>query len=146
VISAVVWINFAATLYLLGLIWCIQIVHYPLMNRVDSDRFREFHGQHGLRITLVVVAPMLVELASAAALAVWVPEGVESVLPVVGLILVVVIWISTFAIQVPLHRRLAHGFDSVAHRRLVNSNWLRTVAWSLRAVVVFVIAVQFSAV
>ena len=143
-ISAVVWINFASTLYLLGLIWCIQIVHYPLMNQVDSDRFREFHHRHGLRISLVVVAPMLVELASAAALAVRVPKGVNSALPVIGLVLVAVIWISTFAVQVPLHRRLALGFDSVAHRRLVNSNWLRTAAWSLRAVVVLMIAIQFS--
>jgi hypothetical protein len=141
-ISAAVWINLGSTLYLLGLIWCIQVVHYPLMNRVDSDRFCEFHRQHGLRITLVVVAPMLVELASAAVLAVWVPKGVDSVLPAIGLVLVVVIWISTFAIQVPLHRRLACGFDTIAHRRLVNSNWLRTAAWSLRAVVVLVIAVQ----
>jgi hypothetical protein len=145
VISIVVWINLGSTLYLLGLIWCIQIVHYPLMNHVGSDRFREFHRRHGLRVTLVVVAPMLVEMASAVALAVWVPKGVEPWLPMIGLILVVVIWISTFVIQVPVHRHLALGFDSIAHRRLVNSNWLRTAAWSLRAVVVFVIAVQFSA-
>lgn len=143
--SMMVWINLASTLYLLGLIWCIQIVHYPLMNHVGSDRFREFHRQHGIRISFVVVAPMLVELVSAAALAVWVPKGVEPELPVIGLALVVVIWLSTFAIQVPAHRRLALGFDSMAHRRLVTSNWLRTAGWSLRAVVALAIAVQFSA-
>lgn len=143
--SAMVWINLGSTLYLLGLIWCIQVVHYPLMNRVGPDEFREFHHQHGLRISLVVVVPMLVELASSAALAVWVPEGVDPVLPVIGLVLVVAIWISTFAAQVPAHRRLAQGFDTFAHRRLVTSNWLRTAAWSLRAVVVLVIAVRFSA-
>jgi len=143
--SAVVWINLASTLYLLGLIWCIQIVHYPLMNRVGSDRFQEFHRQHGLRISFVVIAPMLVELVSAAALAMWVPIGVEPELPAIGLVLVIVIWLSTFAIQVPIHRRLALGFDPAAHRRLVSANWLRTAAWSLRAVVALVIAVQSSA-
>ena len=103
-------------------VWCIQIVHYPLMNHVRSDRFRAFHRQHGLRITFVVVAPMLVELVSAAALAAWVPNGVEPELPVIGLVLVAVIWLSTSAVQVPLHRRLALGFDSMAHWRLVTSN------------------------
>jgi len=142
--STMVWTNVASSLYLLGLIWCIQIVHYPLMNQVGSDRFHEFHRQHGLRTSFVVVAPMLVELVSAAALAVWVPKGVEPELTVIGLVLVVVIWLSTFAIQVPVHRRLAFGFDSVAHRRLVTSNWLRTAAWSLRAVVALAIAIQFS--
>lgn len=144
-ISMVVWINLGSTLYLLGLIWCIQVVHYPLMNRVSPDGFQEFHHQHGLRVSFVVLVPMLVELVSAAALAVWVPTGVGPMLPAIGLVLVVAIWISTFAIQVPAHRRLAQGFDSMAHRRLVNSNWLRTAAWSLRAVVVLVIAVQSSA-
>lgn len=143
--STVVWINLASTLYLLGLIWCIQIVHYPLMNRVGGDRFEEFHRLHGLRISFVVVAPMLVELASAVALAVWVPIGVEPELPAIGLFLVVVIWLSTFAIQVPIHRRLALGFDPAAHRRLVDTNWLRTAAWSIRAGVTIAIAVQFAA-
>ncbi len=143
--SAMVWINLASTFYLLGLIWCIQIVHYPLMSHVGSDRFRAFHRQHGLRITFVVVVPMLVELVSAAALAAWVQNGIEPELPVIGLVLVAVIWLSTFAVQVPLHRRLALGFDCKAHRRLVASNWLRTAAWSLRAVVALAIAIQFSA-
>jgi hypothetical protein len=115
------------------------------MNQVGSDRFREFHRQHGLRITFVVVAPMLVELVSATALAVWAPKGVEPELPVIGLVLVAVIWLSTFAVQVPVHRRLALGFDSMAHRRLVTSNWLRTAAWSFRAVVALAIAIQSSA-
>jgi hypothetical protein len=143
--AAAVWINLVSTLYLLGLIWCIQVVHYPLMDSVARDGFREFHRRHGFRVSLVVVAPMLAELVSAAALAVSVPDGVDSAVTVIGVVLVIVIWISTFVIQVPLHRRLAQGFDSVAHRRLVTSNWFRTAAWSLRAIVATVIAVQFSA-
>jgi hypothetical protein len=41
--------------------------------------------------------------------------------------------VSTFAVQVPLHARLAAGFDPQAHRRLVLTNWWRTAAWSLRS-------------
>lgn len=52
------------------------------------------------------------------------------------LALVVIIWCSTFALQVPCHNRLAGGFDTRIHRRLVRGNWLRTIAWSLRAVFV----------
>jgi hypothetical protein len=36
-------------------------------------------------------------------------------------------------LQVPLHTRLARGFDPAAHRQLVRTNWLRTLAWTLRA-------------
>ena len=144
-ITIVIWLHLAATLYLLGLICCIQVVHYPLMNRVDGDRFVEFHHQHGVRISVVVVAPMVIELVSAAVLAVWVPDGVEPALPTVGLVLVVAIWLSTFAIQVPFHRQLAAGFDEAAHRRLVRSNWLRTIAWLARGVLAVLIAIRFTA-
>lgn len=141
-ISALVWIHLVSTLYLVGLIWCVQVVHYPLMDRVDRGRFREFHHQHGLRISVIVVAPMVIEFASAVALMVWIPDNVAMRLPATGLVLVVLIWASTFGLQVPLHHKLAAGFDATAHRRLVRSNWIRTVAWSLRAAVAVMIAIR----
>lgn len=141
----VVWAQLAATLYLAGLIWCIQVVHYPLMDRVGVEHFAGFHRRHSTRISLIVVPPMLVELATALLLVVSVPAGVPRLLPALGLALLGLVWVSTFAIQVPLHTRLARGFDAAAHRRLVRSNWLRTVAWSLRAAVALAIAAAAAA-
>jgi hypothetical protein len=43
---------------------------------------------------------------------------------------------STFLVQVPLHERLSAGWDAAAHQRLVASNWVRTVLWTVRAVLV----------
>ena len=57
----------------------------------------------------------------------------------ISLCLLAVVWISTFAVQVPLHRRLAEGYDAARHRRLVLSNWIRTLAWTARAVLVLTI-------
>ena len=51
-----------------------------------------------------------------------------------GLVLVVVIWLSTALFQVPQHRRLESGFDEQAHRRLVNTNWIRIIAWTARSI------------
>ncbi len=50
-----------------------------------------------------------------------------------SLVLLAVSWVSTFAVQVPLHRKLAGGFEAADHRRLVVTNWVRTAAWTLRA-------------
>jgi hypothetical protein len=136
----VVWAHLAATLYLTGLIWCIQVVHYPLMDRVGAERFAGFHRRHSTRISLIVVPPMLVEAATALLLAVSVPVGVPRLLPVLGLALLGLVWVSTFSVQVPLHARLARGFDPKVHGRLVHSNWLRTAAWSLRAALAIAIA------
>jgi hypothetical protein len=46
-----------------------------------------------------------------------------------------VIWLSTALLQVPLHNLLARGLDREAVARLVQTNWIRTAAWSARAVV-----------
>jgi hypothetical protein len=56
VIDLIVWTQVAATLFLTGLIWVIQVVHYPLMSRVAKERFPEFHGQHSRRIGSLVIA------------------------------------------------------------------------------------------
>jgi hypothetical protein len=53
-----------------------------------------------------------------------------------GLALVGLLWLSTFFVQVPLHARLARGFDAHLHGRLVASSWIRTGAWSARAALV----------
>lgn len=142
---SVVGAHLAATLYLAGLIWCIQVVHYPLMDRVGIEGFAEFHRQHSRRISAIVILPMVVELATAVLLVAFVPKGVPRTVPALGLALLGLVWLSTFAVQVPLHGRLARGFDATTHRRLVRSNWLRTVAWSLRAVVALAIAAAAAA-
>ena len=143
VIDLIVWIQVAATLFLTGLIWVIQVVHYPLMNRVSRGRFVEFHGQHSQRIGSLVIAPMVLEFATAALLLIVRPYNVPTWLLLTGATLVGIIWISTFALQVPQHRLLATGFDSAAHRALVRGNWIRTVAWTLRAVIVIAMAITF---
>ena len=50
--------------------------------------------------------------------------------------LVFVVWLSTFALQVPIHNRLKIRKDEILIRRLVVSNWIRTLAWSFKAVLI----------
>jgi hypothetical protein len=49
--------------------------------------------------------------------------------------LTLLVWLSTMAIQVPLHQKLAGQFELASIRALVSSNWIRTVAWSMRSLV-----------
>jgi hypothetical protein len=53
-----------------------------------------------------------------------------------------VIWISTFLVQVPLHRRLSAAWDPVAARRLVQTNWIRAAAWTLRGVLALLLLAE----
>jgi len=117
-----------------GLIWFVQVVHYPLFASITGERSRDHAVENQRRTGPVVIPFMAVELATALAIAVWPPAGVGRGLALIGLGLVAVAWLSTFLVQVPLHARLAsegHVADAVA--ALVRSNWIRTVAWTARA-------------
>lgn len=131
----------ASTLMMTGLIWFVQVVHYPLFARVGESAFTVYAAQHQ-RLTTTIVGPlMLVEALTAAWLALRPPEGVSPALTIVGLALVALLWLSTAFMQVPCHRRLSLGFDARIGRRLVRTNWLRTAAWSARSVIALALLV-----
>lgn len=126
-------VNAAATLFMTGLIWFVQIVHYPLFASVGSAGFAAYSSSHQRRTTRVVAPAMLLEAIAAAWLAWSIPPGVPAWMAWSALALLGAIWLSTALLQMPLHHRLAAGHDPGAIRRLVRGNWFRTAGWSLRA-------------
>ena len=120
------------TLAMVGVAWQVQLVHYPLFDRVAPDRFAGFERDHQRLIGRVVGPLMLLEASTALLLVLLRPERIPAAAAWSGLLLVGLLWASTWLVQVPLHARLAKGFDAEAHRRLVASSWLRTGTWSLR--------------
>ena len=127
--SALVVAHAAATLAMAGLIWFVQVVHYPLFRMASRPSFSEFARQHQRRTGWVVMPLMSVEAVTAVLLLLraagsWTWTGAA---------ILALIWLSTALLQVPQHRRLAQGFEAQAARRLVATNWLRTAAWTARA-------------
>lgn len=128
-----------ATVFMVGLVWFVQIVHYPLMAAVPPAAYPAYAAAHQRRTTWVVGPVMLVEALTAAAL-VWTAEGNARALAVAGAVLLAFVWVSTFGVQVPLHAKLLAGFDGGVCRRLVMTNWVRTAAWTARGVIALVLA------
>jgi uncharacterized membrane protein len=134
-------LHFAASAYLAGLIWVIQIVHYPMLAELDPERAAAACARHANAITPIVAPAMLIELATAVLLLppVGLVQSAASLVPWlwISFALMVVVWISTFTVQVPLHTRLqkqvSGTIDIALVRRLVRTNWVRTVCWSARA-------------
>jgi hypothetical protein len=129
-------IHAGATFAMVGLIWFVQVVHYPLFGRVGPESFPEYAQLHQRRTTLVVAPIMVAELATGLWLVIGPPSFLPGWYPWAGLALLALIWISTACIQVPLHGRLTADYDVQAHRSLVLTNWLRTLAWTARGVLV----------
>lgn len=131
-------VHILSTLAMVGVIWMVQLVHYPLFSFVRIAEFAEFEAAHVARIQWIVVPLMLLELLSGAVL-------LTSPLPVaprpevaLGLGLLLVAWGVTALYSVPAHAALSGGWDAEAHARLVATNWLRTLAWSARGALVAV--------
>ena len=133
--SLIFAVHFAATWYLVGLCWLVQRVQYPLMSSVGLEQFARYEAEHVARIGPVVAPLMLIELVTGAIL--WTLGGEQYRRPlfVASAVLLGLIWVSTFLVQVPLHDVLRHGFDPGAHGSLVRTNWIRTLAWSARGIV-----------
>ena len=129
ILLACVFSTFAMT----GLIWFVQIVHYPLFASVGREQFTKYEQRHAFLTTWVVLPLMFLELGTSIWLAIETADASKPIM-VGGAIATVMIWASTFALQVPQHRILERGFDDAAWRFLVNSNWIRTVLWSVRSV------------
>ena len=130
-------LNFAATLFMTGVIWFVQLVHYPLFARVGESGFSAYSGLHSQKTTWVVGPPMLLELATSTLLIAHPLPGIAAWQVWLGLALVGGLWLSTAFLQVPQHNKLGGGFQPAAHRFLVASNWLRTLLWSVRSALVF---------
>ena len=131
--SALLLTNLAATLFMTGLIWFVQLVHYPLFAAVGAGEFRAYHAAHSKRTTLVVLPVMLTEAATALLLPSSLPSGAPATAAWCALLLLALVWASTALLQVPRHRRLGRGVDATAVRALGAGNWARTIAWSARA-------------
>lgn len=134
----VLMLQITSTLLMTGIIWFVQIVHYPLFARVGGSGFAAYEAEHATRTGWVVGPLMCFELATAALFlfARFRPGSVSAASAWAGMVLVLLIWMSTAFIQVPLHNKLSSGADAAVIARLVGTNWIRTIAWTLRSVLV----------
>ena len=123
--------NAAVACALTGLIWTIQVVHYPLFARVGEAEWRAYEREHQRRITLVVAPLMLANVALASALVL----DAATALRIVNLALAAGVFAATALVYSPLHGRLGDAYDRAAIERLVALNWWRTAAWTAQALV-----------
>ena len=122
-------IHFACSCALVGLIWTIQVVHYPLLKQVGPNEFFAYHERHMSLITWLVGPLMLAELGSAGLLLFL---GERSLFFVVSLMALVLIWLCTAFCQIPLHEKLTSAYDVDTIDRLVRTNTWRTLCWTIR--------------
>ena len=135
------WVLVASTVAtwgMVGLIWMVQIVHYPMLVHYSAAVPGTAARDHANRISFVVGPLMAVEGVTALMLLGWRPDAIGWFSAWLAAALLGVALLSTVLVQVPLHTRLGQGHDADAAARLLRTNWVRTVAWTGRGVVLAV--------
>jgi hypothetical protein len=141
--EALLLINLASSLYMTGLVWFVQVVHYPLFDRVGEAGFTEYESLHTRLTSYVVGPPMLLETMTSLLVVLYNPVPDIAVWLWIGLSLQAVVWLSTLFLQVPCHQKLSSGFHADVHLRLVHSNWIRAVVWTLRSGLLLFLVARF---
>lgn len=116
------------TVSLVGVVWLVQLAVYPGFRRIEPERFKSYHAWYNRRISLLVVPLMLTE----ATLSTYRLISAGDLAAQLGFVLLLGVWLLTFGWIVPIHRKLARGYDAARIDRLVALNALRTLLWSGR--------------
>ena len=128
---SLVVLQVAVTGYLVGLIWLIQLIHYPAFRHIEESRWGQFHQAHSAVMGWLAGGPMIISLLVGG----WLAYAAGDVRQYVALGCEVLAWMVTFGLSVPEHTRLANGKDGAVISRLIGWNWVRTAAWTVKLVV-----------
>ena len=135
-------IHLITTWFMVGLIWTIQVVHYPLFERVGTESCPHYEADHTRRMGWLLAGPASLEVGTAAALVWFRPTEVDLGVVLAAGVILAALWVTTALVQVPLHRHLTFAPTAAAMRRLIQSNWYRTAGWTLRGILVASMVVQ----
>ncbi len=125
---------------LVVLIWIIQRIVYPSFLHYSTRNLVTWHRIYTSRFSAIVIPLMFGQLG----VSIYQVFSQTSIYTVSSLVVIILIWISTFWIFVPIHSIISNENSSESDLvTLVNKNWLRTFLWSLLFVYSFFEVLDF---
>lgn len=125
-------IQLLSTSMMTGIAWFVQIVHYPLFSSIPLDALGDYVKAHQIKVSRLVLPLMIAELLTGIWLAIWSFRNLSFWLFFLCLILLIVIWVFTLHVVIPLQKKLAQDPHPEDVHHLVHIHWVRTWAWSFR--------------
>ena len=107
----------------------IQLVHYPTFHFIDKNLYSSFQKFHMNSISLIVVPVMVLELATGVLLLVgnskifFIHYIIYYFNPNLGI---------TGIFFSGAHGKLITGYDALVVDKLVSMNWIRTILWTFK--------------
>ena len=117
---------------MVGVIWMVQLVHYPSFLYVERNKYKLFQEFHMSRIGFIVGPLMAVELITGAMLLII--HKLNNTYFFSSMLLLVGIWFLTAIVFTRIHSKLLNGYSEKLIHDLIRFNWSRTVMWTTRLV------------
>ncbi len=132
--SWVFLVHLFSSLFMCGLCWFVQIVHYPLFLVIRPEDFPRYEQKNFVTAYLTVPI-MTIELSTG----LYLLYLDQSFWLWLNLALLGIIALSTAFFQVPMHLRLMKEVNPPLIKKLIRTNWIRTIAWTLRMIIMWVL-------
>jgi hypothetical protein len=127
-------IHLFTTLFMTGVIWYVQVVHYPYLAFTATSSASEAAEFHQRRTGYIVMPVMFLELGTGIFLLSSTWMMLFSQVFWLNLFLLLAIWAVTFLKFMPLHKALLKSLEPSLIKSLVTVNWIRTALWTIRAI------------
>lgn len=125
--------HITSTSIMVGVIWVIQLVHYPSFKYVNESDYIIFQKYHMSNISYIVFPVMFTELITAILILFF---GEESLFFMLSLICLFLIWVITGVLFTKFHNILQKGKDLKMIEKMIKANWMRTLLWTLRLIMI----------
>ena len=119
---------------MVGVIWIIQLVHYPSFHFIERNQYTTFQRFHMSRISYVVIPAMVTELFTL--ILIIISMGKVDPIILSSALLLIIIWLMTAVFFSSVHQKLTLGYDQAVVEKLVKLNWGRTLLWTIRLLLV----------
>ena len=126
-------IHIISTSIMVGVIWVIQLVHYPSFKYVNESDYIIFQKYHMSNISNIVFPVMFTELITALIILFF---GEKSLFFVLSLICLFLIWVMTGVLFTKYHSILKEGKDLMIIEKMIKANWIRALLWTMRLIMI----------
>ena len=110
------------------LIWIVQLTIYPSFQFMSAEQLIQWHAKYTERMAWIA-GPLILFQTTIISIQIVLEISIINIL---SGIIVGVTWILTYFVSIPLHRTISKdGGSLVELNKLVNTNWYRTICWSV---------------
>ncbi len=123
-----------------AIMWYLQVVHFPMLRFIGTDRYELYYHELKMKNTLLFFPLFSLEIFTSIALLLSFTmvsdfnPAVQNQFFLVGfsLILLFILHLVNFQLIRPLLSSLHTDVDEKKHKRLLRLQWIRTLGWTSR--------------